>query len=579
MVAAEAERQPNFPPYTPTIPVMLRHVVQAYGERELHVCGEDRLTFAGLERRSARLAKGLLARGIGKGARIGILMHNTPDFTVAFMAAARIGAIACPLSTLYQAPELRWVLNHADIQLLLIGDRFLGHDYLARLETAFPTLVGQTAGALALPEAPYLRAILVYGAGDRDWAEPALATLHAAADARTEIDDAFLAAVESNVVPADLLCMIHTSGSMAHPKGVVHSHGPVIRHSWQKAHDYWGIEPGERFICNRPFFWIAGLAAVLFHSVHQGCCMLTPAEVVTPEFALQMIETEGATAVCGDDALFKRLRAAPVLKDKGYDIFRLSNDISAIGQRDAAGAHFLNARRAARTPVAEHLREELIARSYGMTETISAHTSLPRGQLLAPGKANRCGRPMPGVILRYVDPETGRDVPVGEVGEIWAGGYSLMQGLYKMEREETFTADGFYRTGDLAARDEDGDILFSNRMGEMIKISGANVAPLEVELCLNQLPTVERSAVVPVTSPAGAPLLAAAVQLRAGETFDEAAIRQALREQLSSFKVPKRIFALAAEEFPVTGSGKIRKSELAPILAARLAAEAPALAS
>jgi acyl-coenzyme A synthetase/AMP-(fatty) acid ligase len=108
--------------------------------------------------------------------------------------------------------------------------------------------------------------------------------------------------------------MIHTSGSTADPKGVVHSHGPVLRHSWQKAQDYWAVEPGERFISARPFFWIAGLAAVLFHSLLRGCCIVTPKEAITGETAADLIEREGATAINGDDALFKRLRADPTLQ-------------------------------------------------------------------------------------------------------------------------------------------------------------------------------------------------------------------------------------------------------------------------
>ena len=571
MSATGPERRPTFPPFAPTVPEWLRLTAAANGARDAIVRGPDRISYAELERRSAELARGLLAKGIGKGARVGLLMPNSPDFAVAFMALGRIGALACPFSTLYQAPELRWVLHNADVELLLVCDRYLSHDYMARLESAFPTLAGQSAAALALPEAPFLREIMVWGRADRGWASAGPSALAEAAAARPQIDAAFLAAAEAAVVPADLLCMIHTSGSTADPKGVVHSHGGMIRHSFQKSQDYWMVEPGERVIAGRPWFWIAGLAAVLFQGLQLGACIVVPEGAVAGEAALALVEREGATAVIGDEALFKSLRDDPVLQAAGLELFRLSNEVAAFGRRTADGARFLNPQRAARWPVAEQLPDALIPRSYGMTETISSHTSVPRATTLLPAaKPRACGQPMPGVSLRIVDPETGLPSPTGEVGEIWVRSYSLMQGLYKKEREETFSADGFYPTGDLGRMDADGFLHFASRMGEMIKISGANVAPIEVEICLTAMAEVERAAVVPLRGAGGATVLAAAVQLRPGAAFDAARIQGALREQLSSYKVPRHVFALAAEAFPMTGSGKIKKSDLIALLQARL---------
>jgi acyl-CoA synthetase (AMP-forming)/AMP-acid ligase II len=213
-----------------------------------------------------------------------------------------------------------------------------------------------------------------------------------------------------------------------------------------------------------------------------------------------------------------------------------------------------------------------------MTETLSAHTTVPAGGLLPPDKPDSCGQPIPGVILKIVDQETRQPLPAGEFGELLVGGYSLMQGLYKKERGDTFTADGLYATGDICCVDADGYVFFQSRMGEMIKVHGANVAPLEVELTLNAMPQIERAAVVGLPGADGGALLVAAVQIRASERFDEAAIREHLRGQLSSYKVPKRLFALAPEEFPMTGSGKVRKSDLIGQLAARLAAEGGAAA-
>jgi acyl-CoA synthetase (AMP-forming)/AMP-acid ligase II len=185
---------------------------------------------------------------------------------------------------------------------------------------------------------------------------------------------------------------------------------------------------------------------------------------------------------------------------------------------------------------------------------------------------------MPGIELRIVDVETREPLPPGQAGEVEVGGYSLMTGFYKKERHETFTRDGLYPTGDVMSQDEEGYLTFSHRIGDMIKVHGANVAPQEVEMALLALPPVARAAVIGLPDPAGGSVVVAAVELHPGHAFDEAAIRAHLRTQLSSYKTPRRIVALKAEELPFTGSGKIHKPRLAPIIAARLEAEDEAAA-
>jgi acyl-CoA synthetase (AMP-forming)/AMP-acid ligase II len=212
---------------------------------------------------------------------------------------------------------------------------------------------------------------------------------------------------------------------------------------------------------------------------------------------------------------------------------------------------------------------ERFAAMFGMTETMGAHTALPAGELLPSDRPHFNGRAVPGVLQRIVDPHTREPIPPGQPGELLVSGYSLMKGLYKRERSETFTPDGFYATGDVCSIDKEGYVSFSHRLGEMIKIHGANVAPLEVEICLMGLPQIERAAVVAV-GPQRDPLLVAAVQVVSNQKFDEVEIRAELRSQLSSFKVPKRIIPLAAEEFPLTGSGKVRKSALIELLGKKL---------
>ncbi|MBV9512011.1 MAG: acyl--CoA ligase [Caulobacteraceae bacterium] len=559
------------PPYVPTAPNMLRHIAGLYGEREAMVRGASRLTFAGLERRSAVLARGMLASGLGKGSKVALWMPNAPEFVVYLMAAARIGAIVAPLSTLYQGPEVAWVLNHADIDALITADRYLNHDYLSRLEQAFPELARQTSDKrLALRAAPHLKTILTWGEGARPWAAPVEAALEAHAARRPDIDDAFLAAVEANVTPADPVCMIHTSGSTAHPKGVVHGHGPLIRHTYQMGHAYWGGGDGDRIVSIRPLFWVAGFSATLFHALHVGSCLITPNDN-SPATLLDLIETEGATAVTGDEGWFRTLQEDPGLAAAGYEPYRISLDVMALARRGPEGAAYLKPDGPGRKAPPTHHSWERFARCFGMTEMLGGHTSLPPDVLLPPDRPRYCGRGVPGEVLVVVDPVTRQPLPPGEWGELLVAGYSMMLGLYKLERSEFLTEEGFYATGDLCMIDEAGFLAFSSRLGEMLKIHGANVAPAEVELTLNALPQIERSAVVGVEPDGRETVLVAAVQMRPGFALDEAQLTADLRGQLSSFKVPKRYVALEAAEFPLTGSGKVKKSALKELMSQRLA--------
>ena len=220
-----------FPDFEPSVPAMLRTLAERYGPRELLVVGEQRIRYAQAEAESALLARGLLAEGIGKGTRLGLLLPNGPEWVFAWLAAARIGALVVPLNTFSRARELRFVLRHADVDTLLTAGHFLSHDYLALLEECAPELAHGAREPLRLRELPYLRRVRVFGPCDRPWAREGPGRLRALAAETPGADAALLRAVEDGVTPADLLTLVYTSGSAADPKGVVLSHGTVVRHA------------------------------------------------------------------------------------------------------------------------------------------------------------------------------------------------------------------------------------------------------------------------------------------------------------------------------------------------------------
>jgi acyl-CoA synthetase (AMP-forming)/AMP-acid ligase II len=541
-----------FPDYAPTIPEFLRTRREAYGERPLILLNDLRIGYAEADALSARLAKGLLASGIAKGTRVGILMPNGPDWVVAWLATTRIGAIAVPVNTFYKPRELGWVLRHADVHTLLTAARFLRNDYLERLEACAPSLARQPADALFAPEIPHLRRVFVWGPGDRAWARSRRA-LEEAAHAHPAIDDAFLAEVEGCVTPADPMVIVYSSGSTAEPKGAVHSHGAVIRHSFN-LNRFRDLTCEDRIFSPMPFFWVGGFVFTLMAAMHAGAFLLCE-EAFDAGETLALLERERATIAAGWPHYAKAMM--------DHESFR-ERDLSSIR---AGNLHAI---------LPESVRPkdpELRSNSLGMTETCGPHT-IDRMDVDLPERLRSSfGHPVPGLAHKIVDPATGEELPPGREGEICVRGYSVMQGLYKREREETFDDEGFYHTGDAGRFDEDRVLFFTARLGDMIKTAGANVTPREVEVVLDALPEVQSSFVVGVPDPVRGQDVAAAIVLDASRELSAEEVRRRLREELSAYKVPRHVFFYPKARLPFTDSGKIDKRRLAELLAARIREE------
>lgn len=178
---------------------------------------------------------------------------------------------------------------------------------------------------------------------------------------------------------------------------------------------------------------------------------------------------------------------------------------------------------------------------------------------------------MEGLEHLIVDPDTGTALPGGFGGEIWVRGYSLMQRLYKREREDVFTPDGYYRTGDCGVRSEDGWITFTGRLGDLIKTGGGtNVTPSEVELALCECDGVLEAYVVGTEDADHGVIVAAAVVPHGGALLDSEVLRSRLRTKLSAYKVPKFIWITEKQQLPFTATGKVKKSDLAALLRDRV---------
>jgi acyl-CoA synthetase (AMP-forming)/AMP-acid ligase II len=532
---------------------LIRSKAASDPERVFIVKDGARLSYGEAERRSRKLARGLLAAGVGKGTRVGLLLPNGPDWVLAWLAAARIGALVVPLNTFYQARELGFVLRHADVHTLLTAARFLNNDYLERLEKFAPELAG-LAAPLRLRALPYLREVRVWESdgGERPWSSGGAAALEALADATPEADDALLEEVEREVRPGDPMVVIYSSGSTADPKGAIHTHGTVLRHA-HNLNGFRDLIAADRIYSPMPFFWVGGFCFTLVSAMHVGARLYCQ-DVFDPGKTLDLIERERITMVAGWPHFGKAMADHPSFATR---------DLSSI-----RGGNLYDLLPASAKPPDPELRSN----SLGMTETCGPHTFARMDGDLPEKLRGSFGRSVPGVEHKVVDPETGRTLGPGEFGEICARGYPVMQGLYKVEREDAFDADGYYHTGDAGYFSAEGHLFFKGRLGEMIKTGGANVAPRELELVMATLPEILSAHAVGIPHKERGENVAVAVVLREGAKLDAATLHARLKDQLSAYKLPRHTFFVTSAEIPMTDSGKLDRRKLQGALARRVAA-------
>jgi acyl-CoA synthetase (AMP-forming)/AMP-acid ligase II len=204
----------------------------------------------------------------------------------------------------------------------------------------------------------------------------------------------------------------------------------------------------------------------------------------------------------------------------------------------------------------------------GMTETGGPHTGVDDTEAPIPDRLATFGRPLPGMEHRVVDPETGNELARTDDGELLVRGVFLMQELYKQERHDTFTSDGWYPTGDLGSFDCDGYLSFTGRRTAMIKSGGSNISPAEVEAVLTELPGVVSAYVFGIPAgDRGQDVAAVVVHSEGGEAPDAAELRTLARQRLSAYKVPRHFRSLAEREVPLLATGKVDLARLATLFA------------
>jgi acyl-CoA synthetase (AMP-forming)/AMP-acid ligase II len=400
------------------------------------------------------------------------------------------------------------------------------------LRRALPGIDLGRAETLRTVDAPHLRRVFVMGgAADVD----PFHTDAALRDAATSVAPELVDRVGADVGPDDRMVIVHTSGSTSAPKGVVHTHAGLCEHL-DVLNRIRGLTAGMKMFSNSPMFWIGGMGYNLVGTLMAGATLIASG-AEDPARTLDLIEREQPQMVNGFAQSVAVLVSDPTFAARDFSFIRTGNLYPIMPK--------------AMQPVDTELRHNML----GMTETGSVALMDPDESDQPERYRGSFGRPVPDLEARLVDPDTGRDCAPGELGELWFRGPNLMEGYYGRERHEVFTADGWFRTGDVCTVDDDGYFYFRGRRGDMIKTAGANVSPREVEPVLKDVTGCEYAIVFGLPDAERGQVVAALI-VEATTQMDDDALRTALRDRLSAYKVPRHVRYTTRTGVPMLSSGK-----------------------
>jgi len=485
-----------------------RWLADAPGQPFMHLPDGRRLSFADLGALTDAAEAELRSLGVRAGDRVLVVAENCPEHAALILACSRVGAWSCGVNARMAPGEVEAFAAKADARVLYFttsGSRAAA-DHARRHGALDSVLPGMQHGPM-----------------------------------RAE------ATVEPPPLQHEVAALIFTSGTTGDPKGVMVTHDALIHFARVSAASR-SLGPQDRCYAFVPMTHIFGLATVLLTSLHAGAQL-----VLRPQFdpadLLDALARHGVTQLQGPPALFSRLLA--YLQEQG-----IARPDAPLLRYVYTGAGPLDLTLKSRVEAAFG---QVLHHGYGLSEYAgSIHLT-------------RLGEQRPDTSVGYVvqdaevqvtDPASGRPLPVGERGELWLRGRGLMRGYFRdpQATNAVMRDGGWYASGDLGERHADGALFVVGRLKEMIIRSGFNVYPAEVELALNQLPGVQRSAVVGRPAADGNEEVIAFVELRAGTRFDEAGARMRLREQLATYKQPSHI--VVVPELPTSHNGKVLKRRL-----------------
>ncbi|KIU18719.1 AMP-binding protein [Mycolicibacterium llatzerense] len=485
-----------------------------------------RYTYAELNAEVDLIARGLLARGIEKGDRVGIWSPNCAQWIVTQLATAKIGAILVNVNPAYRVHELAYVLNQSGMRMLISATSFKTSDYAAMIEEVRPQVP-------SLSDVVYL--------DSADWDELRSGSRAVGADA--------LAARHATLSNTDPINIQYTSGTTGFPKGATLSHRNILNNGYFTTEGI-NLQAGERLCVPVPFYHCFGMVMGVLGCMSHGAAVVIPAPGFDPAATLNAVEAEQCTGVYGVPTMFIAMQNHPSFTGR---------DLSSLRTGIMAGS-------VCPVEVMKHCVADMhmaeVAIAYGMTETspVSCQTLIDDD---LDRRTATIGRAHPHIEVKVVNPETGETVERGEPGEFCTRGYSVMLGYWNNDEKtrEAIDSEGWMHTGDLAVMRADGYCAIVGRIKDMVIRGGENVYPREIEEFLYTHPDIEDAQVIGVPDARYGEEICAWLRMRPGaEPLDAAAIREFTADRLAHFKIPRYVHIV--DEFPMTITGKVRKVDM-----------------
>jgi fatty-acyl-CoA synthase len=519
---------------------VLEERAREHPDRVFLVFGDRRLTYRQVDARASALAAALHGLGIERGDRIALDLPNWPEFVLSMFAAAKLGAVIVPLNPRYTVPELQYMLRHSEATVVISAENFNGIDYLQLFENFLTSL-------------PDLQYLVTVGKEDL-WYDDRIYQFE-----DLESSGAGRAVPHVDINPAvDVFAILYTSGTTGKPKGVALTHENLLSTAASTA-DAVGLTESDIIFGVATVFHVFGLGPGVLGTLTAGAGLVLQ-EQFDPAEALDLIERHGVTVHYGVPTVY-------ITEMRQNEATR--RNLSSLRAGIVAGAPIGD-------DLVRRIRADLcpnLCVAYSLTETAST-VSITRIDD-APEKAVfTVGRPLPGMDVRVLDLD-GTVLPEESLGEIAVRGPGVMKGYYRQpgETAQSFDEDGYFLTGDLGMIDDEGYLHIIGRRKELIIRGGFNVYPREVEDRLHAHPAVLDVAVVGLPHEVLGEQVCACILPVEGAIITGEEIKDWCTNTLADYKVPDivRFF----DSFPLTGSGKVRRVELARMVSAEESSRRP----
>ena len=524
-----------------TLGTEVRDAARLYKDHEFLIVRDTRLTYQQLADETNQFSRGLVTLGVRPGDKVAIWLPNGIEWVIAAFSLANVGAIFVPVNTRFKADELEYILKQSDSSGLLLPDQFQNNECMDTLQKICPEILSAKPGELHSTRLPGLRTII----GVSQKKLPGSYCFNDLLSMGEEVD---LKKIVGSLDPHQTVSILYTSGSTAFPKGVMLSHNNILRNGFEIG-ERLGLTSQDRYFNPCPYYHNAGLVDGLLAALTHGSCNVTIPSFDARE-SISIMERERCTAVGGIQTMYiKMMEETRLNREK---LFLRTGWTSGPPQtvRD----------------IYEKMGVTGITNLYGISEASPCCSISDSLNDPLEDRINRNGKPLPGIEMKIVNPQTGETLPPTEKGEILVRGWNLMKGYYKKPEETSKAIDSerWLHTGDLGFIDEKALIFFMGRIKNVIRSGGENISPEEVENFIFQNQKVKHVEVIGLPDEKWGQRVVACIELKEGVNATPEEIISFCKERIANFKVPKEVYFIT--DWPMTGSGKVQKFKLVETL-------------